>query len=96
MSYRDRDRDKVPFISPEESLPAVGEPTGRWAEPYESVEDGMWRCYLRSILTAEQERAGLLYVVIGATREELAEAQAAEDAKFAKWQTEWEYWRHRP
>lgn len=38
---------KDDFIDESDPLPAVGPPAGRWAEPYQAHENGLWTVHLR-------------------------------------------------
>ncbi|WP_205648241.1 hypothetical protein [Actinomadura rubteroloni] len=57
----------------------------RWSKPQLS-SDGTWSCRLRVPLSYAQEKAGLLYFVIAATREELARLMEHEDERAARFE----------
>jgi hypothetical protein len=68
----------VPQASIKDSSPESQE--SRWSKPRLSP-DGTWSCRLRTPLTYAQEKAGLLYFVIAATRDELARLMQHEDER---------------
>ncbi|POM23267.1 hypothetical protein BTM25_44200 [Actinomadura rubteroloni] len=70
-------------IDHREPLPGYREPEGRWMRPYIAL-DGTWKCSLRRPLTHEQERAGLLYVVVALDLKGLKALMQHQDGKAAR------------
>ncbi|MFC0040150.1 hypothetical protein [Actinomadura rayongensis] len=82
MNDREK-RSEFVRIDHREPLPGYREPEGRWLQPYITL-DGTWKCCLRRPLTHEQERAGLLYVLVALDLPRLKALMEHEDDKAAR------------
>ncbi|MFC5745894.1 hypothetical protein [Actinomadura rugatobispora] len=76
-------RNEAPFISPQDPLPEVPEPQGRWGEPFITYRgrESVWTAWRRHALTPAEIEAGLVRNVIGSTEEEVREKIREADGK---------------
>ncbi|GAA2426097.1 hypothetical protein GCM10010191_43260 [Actinomadura vinacea] len=83
MTPKDYRNERVPFISPQDPLPEMPEPTGRWGAPFITYRGGqsVWTAWRRHPLTAAESGAGLTRNVFGDTGEEVREKIREQDDK---------------
>lgn len=71
---------KDDFIDETDPLPAVRPPAGRWAEPYQAHESGLWTVHLRHPETIRKGDDRLVHTLTAGDLFTLGDLMAQQDA----------------
>ncbi|MFC4053896.1 hypothetical protein ACFOY4_29745 [Actinomadura syzygii] len=71
---------KNDFIDESDPLPAVGPPRGRWAEPYQAHENGLWTVHLRNPKSIRKRDSRLVATLTAGDLFTLGDLMAEQDA----------------